>query len=165
MTRILSSFAIIVAALAIIAGGTYSFFQDQESKTGTFSAGDLNLDLENPAGSTPYVINNWAPGESKTFKMDVKNVGTVDLQIKSDDVVMSGNWANAGVDKDVKIVDVKYFNNAGDPFTPTDPAVILVGQKLTVEFTVKFIETDTNQSNLENDVYNGSVTIRATDVQ
>ncbi len=165
MTRILSSFAIIVAAAAIIAGGTYSFFQDSESVNGTFSAGDLNLALENPDGATPYTITDWAPGESRTFFLDVKNTGTVEMQIKSSDVVASGKWVRNDVDKYVKITDLKYYDNGGNLVTPSDPVKILAGERLRVKFTVTFEESGTDQSAFETDTYNGSVAIRATDVQ
>ncbi|MCD6178138.1 hypothetical protein J7K03_02730 [bacterium] len=78
--KILISLSIIGIVAAIAVGGTVAYFSDVEvSKGNTFSAGtlDLTVNNENPWTSTVFSISDVKPGDSGTAIIKLKNVGTL----------------------------------------------------------------------------------------
>lgn len=113
MIRILSSFAIITAAAAVIAGGTYSFFTDQETKNNnTFSAGTVKIDIANgeEEGSLPFDVDNMAPGDSEALLLTVSNVGSLPVVVNGD---ATGYWTFNQEDKYVTVTKIRYKNDSG----------------------------------------------------
>jgi spore coat-associated protein N len=63
--------------LSLVGGGTYAYFSDSATETGTFAAGTLDIDT-NP--SAMVTMNNIKPGDHmyRTFKLE--NNGTLDIK-------------------------------------------------------------------------------------
>ncbi len=79
-TKILISLSVIGAIAAIVIGGTIAYFSDTETSSGnTFSAGTLDLKVNDKEGSTvdKITITNAKPGDSGSYTWTAKNVGTV----------------------------------------------------------------------------------------
>lgn len=75
--------SLLVAATAIVIGGTSAFFSDSETSEGnTFAAGTLDLKINgndlNPS-STPLIsVSNLKPGDKDTVTVKISNDGNVD---------------------------------------------------------------------------------------
>jgi predicted ribosomally synthesized peptide with SipW-like signal peptide len=74
--------------MALVAGGTYAYFSDQQVSTGNvFSAGTLDVGLANTStpsstGNTTATfstVTNWAPGGTKTGTLFINNNGTLPI--------------------------------------------------------------------------------------
>jgi spore coat-associated protein N len=63
--------------LSLVGGGTFAYFSDSATETGTFAAGTLDIDT-NP--SAMVTMNNIKPGDHmyRTFKLE--NNGTLDIK-------------------------------------------------------------------------------------
>lgn len=72
---------ITIGVISIIAvGGTVAYFSDTETSSGnTFSAGtlDLEVDDQNPWTSTPFTIGDVKPGDSGSKTILLKNIGSL----------------------------------------------------------------------------------------
>lgn len=70
------SFMTAVLGVALIAGGTYAYFNDTEVGNSTFAAGTIDLSLNNPE-----IINveNIKPGDSMVRDFELHNDGTLDI--------------------------------------------------------------------------------------
>lgn len=94
MKKILISLSIIGAVAAIAVGGTIAYFSDTEISTGnTFTAGKLDLELNNYE-SAPINIANMAPGDADTATFRLTNTdGSLDgsLDIRLANLVQSEN--------------------------------------------------------------------------
>jgi predicted ribosomally synthesized peptide with SipW-like signal peptide len=84
MKKILISLMTLVLVLGLVGAGTMAYFSDTETSTGnTFTAGTLNLQLDDPDeedanGVTASWLNtNMAPGDSVSGWVDVVNAGTL----------------------------------------------------------------------------------------
>lgn len=166
MTRILTSFAIIVAAVAVIAGGTYALvFSDTETLNGsTLSAGTVGISFDSPQ-TIPFDIDGMLPGDVEELRLDIVNDGDVDAQIAMSDVVVSGSWSNGLGDKYIKVIDVKYKNGANwDPIS-TDPVIIGAGNTLKLKVYVEF-ENDSvdDQNAYMGETYTADLSVTATQV-
>lgn len=72
-----------LAAAAIVIGGTYAFFSDTETASGNlFSTGtiDIAVDDQNP-WEGQYEISDIKPGETGTVTFDVENVGSNPVKV------------------------------------------------------------------------------------
>lgn len=88
MRKTLASLTLIGLMAALIGAGSLAYFSDTETSTGnTFTAGTLDLKVEDKNGNLvdepldlywPAFINNMKPGDSEFWWIDVKNTGTVD---------------------------------------------------------------------------------------
>lgn len=88
MKRIMTSLVLIGLAASLIGVGSFAYFSDTETSTGnTFTAGTLDLKVEDKNGNLvdepldlywPAFINNMKPGDSAYWWIDIKNTGTVD---------------------------------------------------------------------------------------
>ena len=78
--RILISLAIIGAVSAIVVGVTTAYFSDTETSTGnTFSAGTLNLTMNDKDGeNVSFTFSNLKPGSQPKVKYILKNTGSID---------------------------------------------------------------------------------------
>lgn len=76
MKKIAISLGIIGVVAAIVIGATTAYFSDTETSTGnTFTAGTLDLTLEESDG-VPITLTNMAPGDSASGTITVQNSGT-----------------------------------------------------------------------------------------
>ena len=80
MRRILMSLIIIVLLCALIVGGIYALFTDTETSTdNTFSAGTLDLEVDdaNPWASVKINVSGMKPGDSGAVTCKLENIGTL----------------------------------------------------------------------------------------
>lgn len=78
--RILISLIVIGTIAAIVIGGTVAFFSDTETSTGnTFSAGTLNLTVNDKDGENVVLFNlsNLKPGDQPKGSYKIRNVGSI----------------------------------------------------------------------------------------
>lgn len=88
MKRILISLLIIGAIVAAVAGSTLAYFSDtRESVNNTFTTGTLTLQIANagqPYGNEAQATwvspGGWAPGETFTATVYLRNTGSVDAK-------------------------------------------------------------------------------------
>src|SRR3989344_6644363 len=86
--KILLSIASIAAAAALVVGATFAFFSDSEtSSDNLFQSGTLDLQLKdnnegftNGVSDTFVTPDNWAPGDTYTDFICLKNAGSIDIQ-------------------------------------------------------------------------------------
>lgn len=88
MRKTMTSLILIGLAAALVGVGSYAYFSDTETSTGnTFTAGTLDLKVEDMNGNLvdepldlywPAFINNMKPGDAEYWWIDVANTGTVD---------------------------------------------------------------------------------------
>ena len=79
-TKILLSLSVIGAVAAIVIGGTVAYFSDTETSTGnTFTAGTLNLTVNDKDGENVILFNlsNLRPGDQPKGKYTIKNIGSI----------------------------------------------------------------------------------------
>jgi predicted ribosomally synthesized peptide with SipW-like signal peptide len=83
--------AIGLVALAV-GWGTYSQFSDTETSTTTFSAGSLDLTINNKNGETvTFSASDLRPGDQPHYSLTLKNIGTIKGNLSiSNIVVVSG---------------------------------------------------------------------------
>lgn len=78
--KILISLSTIAAVAAIVIGGTVAYFSDTETSSGnTFTAGSLDLKVNDKEGSAvdKITITDAKPGDSGSYTWIAKNVGTI----------------------------------------------------------------------------------------
>ena len=83
--KILASLIIIGILGFALGWGTYSYFSDTETSTGnTFTAGTMDLKLSNDGTTWTDGVtatwtspSNWAPGETVTARLHIKNEGSI----------------------------------------------------------------------------------------
>jgi spore coat-associated protein N len=97
--------------LALISGGTYSFFNDKEVTTSTFEMGTLDLSV-NP--SSIVDIKNLIPGDFITKSFTLKNNGTVDIAkvlLKTEYTVTNKDGAPPNIEDLGKFIRVNFLFN------------------------------------------------------
>ncbi len=78
MKKILMSLLIIGAVAALIGGGVYAAFSDPEGATGdVFTAGSIDLKVNDAEWTTAISITDWKPGTASSSYV-FKNTGTLD---------------------------------------------------------------------------------------
>lgn len=88
MRKIALCLVLIGLAAALVGAGTFAYFSDTETSSGnTFTAGSLDLEIQNPDGTwvnDPNVdlgwsaaVNNLKPGDVEYIEIPVRNIGTV----------------------------------------------------------------------------------------
>ena len=105
MRKMLASLVLIGLAAALVGAGSLAYFSDVETSTGnTFTAGTLDLKVEDMNGNLvdepldlywPAFINNMKPGDSAYWWIDVSNTGTIDGRLTLSFLEFA---ENAGVD-------------------------------------------------------------------
>lgn len=115
-SRILLSAASIAAASALIIGATFAFFSDTETSTGnTLTAGTLNIEITDQNSDNLFenevLVTNWAPGEQRFVNFDVKNFGSLPVNLRG---FAAGTWGNSTLDSQnmVKVVQVERWDGA-----------------------------------------------------
>jgi len=90
---------LIIGVVSVSAGaGTWAYFSDTETSTGnTFTAGTLNLGETTEFTMT---VSPMAPGESITEWYNVSNAGTLDLNISSMMLTVTGQSDGSGATDD-----------------------------------------------------------------
>jgi spore coat-associated protein N len=95
-------FAVTLASVglgaALIGGGTFAYFSDQEKIENTFAAGTLDLAV-NP--TTVFNVSNMKPGDWANGYYEIKNSGSLDIQnvyLSTDYTVTDADGDNAGAD-------------------------------------------------------------------
>lgn len=79
--KILISLSVIGAVAAIAIGGTVAYFSDTETSTGnTFTAGTLNLTVDDQNNPLPvkFALADVYPTDSGNISYDIDNVGSID---------------------------------------------------------------------------------------
>ncbi len=115
-SKILLSAASIAAAGALVVGATFAYFSDTETSTANvFATGTLLLDITDQNSNDPFVSENlgtnWQPGEERLVNFDVKNTGTLPINIRG---FATGTWGSASLDTQnlVKVTQVARWNGA-----------------------------------------------------
>lgn len=189
MFGIIRSLFVIIAAVAVIGGGTYSYF----SATGTtapgiLSAGTLTVDIlkQNEASNFVFPAVSLVPGEETKVNFDVKNGGTANIPVNLRGLA-NGAWANTGfggVDDIVKVSKVERWDSTVGPsgswvtLSSTDPVTgifyysptgadtdlfaIPAGDKAQFQLTVKLDNTAGNM--YQGKAYNASITVQTKQV-
>lgn len=75
MIGILRSAFILIAAIAIIGGGTYSYFSTTDSASGTLATGEFGIHLRNQILTDPFTfsVTNILPNGTALVNFDVQN--------------------------------------------------------------------------------------------
>lgn len=92
MNKILVSLVAIGVAAAIGIGGTIAYFTAQTtSGENTFTAGTMKMDVlsQNTDAALDFDLTNWAPGDKTLVNFDVKNTGTLPMNIRG---FANGAW-------------------------------------------------------------------------
>lgn len=124
MIGILRSAFVLMAAIAIVGGGTYSYFSTTDPASGTLATGTLAINLLNQNEPTDFsfAVSNMMPGGTAFVNFDVQNNSTTGVQIRG---AAFGEWVgvtspNNGL---VGVVKVERYDGgwqtlAGDGSTP-----------------------------------------------
>lgn len=158
--RLVTSGLTIAASGALLVGATFAFFSATDTSTGnTLATGTLDLNITDQNSDDDFqdqVLGaNWQPGEERLVNFDVKNTGTLPMNIRG---FATGSWnftPSAG-DK-VSVTKVEAWNGSSwsslgtGPFTgyfyyspsATDTALYVVngGDRAQLQVTVKLDET------------------------
>lgn len=179
--RIVTSVLSIGTAGALLVGATFAFFTDTDNSTGnTLSTGTLEIDIVDQNSSDPFqaesLVTNWQPGEEKLVNFDVKNIGTLPVNLRG---FASGTWNDAGLDSEnrVKVVKVErydggwqtlmtnaagitgYFYDSSDGTSGGTLFDLAPGSRSQFQLTVKLDENAGN--NFQNKTFTASLQVEA----
>jgi len=123
-SKILLSVASIAAAAALVIGATFAFFSDTETSTGnTLGTGTLTIDILDQNADSDFgsetLGTNWQPGEERLVNFDVKNTGSLPINLRG---FATGSWnfsPSAG-DK-VSVTKVEAWNGSSWSTLATGP--------------------------------------------
>ncbi|MBI4037482.1 hypothetical protein HY382_00350 [Candidatus Curtissbacteria bacterium] len=128
-SRILLAAASILAAAALVVGATFAFFSDTEISTGnTFTAGTLEVDITDQNADTLFeseaIVGNWAPGDQSFVNFDVKNVGTLPVNLRG---FAAGSWGTNELDSQnmVRVVQVERWDGSSWVNIQSNPSGII----------------------------------------
>jgi len=179
--KIALSLLSIASALVIVGGATFAFFSDTKTSTeNTFAAGTLEVNITDQNADTLFeseaIVSNWAPGDQSFVNFDVKNVGTLPVNLRG---FATGTWGDSGLDSQnmVKVIQVERWdgsnwvnilsNSSGITgyfyWSPngTNTALYTVtsGDRAQLRLTVEF---DTNAGNdFQNQTFTSSLQVEA----
>ena len=179
--KIALSLLSIASALVIVGGATFAFFSDTKTSTeNTFAAGTLEVSITDQNADTLFeseaIVSNWAPGDQSFVNFDVKNVGTLPVNLRG---FATGTWGDSGLDSQnmVKVIQVERWdgsnwvnilsNSSGITgyfyWSPngTNTALYTVtsGDRAQLRLTVEF---DTNAGNdFQNQTFTSSLQVEA----
>jgi len=115
-SRILLGAASILAAIALITGATFAFFSDTETSTGnTFASGTLDVSITDQNSDDLFqgeaVVSDWKPGNQTFVNFDVKNVGSLPVNLRG---FAAGTWNVPALDSQnmVKVVQVERWDGS-----------------------------------------------------
>lgn len=114
MIGILRSAFMLVAAIAIVGGGTYSYFSTKDDSVGnTISTGSLSIDLRNQNTTDPllFSIPNLLPGGTALVNFDVQNNSATGVQIRG---AAFGEWVGVTSPNNalIKVVKIERWNGS-----------------------------------------------------
>ena len=179
--KIALSLLSIASALVIVGGATFAFFSDTKTSTeNTFAAGTLEVSITDQNADTLFeseaIVSNWAPGDQSFVNFDVKNVGSLPVNLRG---FATGTWGDSGLDSQnmVKVIQVERWdgsnwvnilsNSSGITgyfyWSPngTNTALYTVtsGDRAQLRLTVEF---DTNAGNdFQNQTFTSSLQVEA----
>src|SRR3989344_2122501 len=114
--KIALSLLSIASALVIVGGATFAFFSDTKTSTeNTFAAGTLEVSITDQNADTLFeseaIVSNWAPGDQSFVNFDVKNVGTLPVNLRG---FATGTWGDSGLDSQnmVKVIQVERWDGS-----------------------------------------------------
>ena len=114
--KIALSLLSIASALVIVGGATFAFFSDTKTSTeNTFAAGTLEVNITDQNADTLFeseaIVSNWAPGDQSFVNFDVKNVGTLPVNLRG---FATGTWGDSGLDSQnmVKVIQVERWDGS-----------------------------------------------------
>jgi hypothetical protein len=114
MKKILLSIATIALVSAVSVRATGAFFTGTKGSTNNkFTTGTLEINVLDQNLDSQFVnktlATNWLPGQEVLINFDVKNTGTVPLQLRG---YASGTWGNSTLDSldKVKVVKVERYD-------------------------------------------------------
>lgn len=107
--RIVGSVATIGAAGALLIGATFAYFSATDTSTGnTLSTGTLTVNITDQNADTDFqsesLGSNWQPGEEKLVNFDVKNTGSLPVNLRG---FATGTWGNSSLDSQNKVYVTK----------------------------------------------------------
>lgn len=124
MIGILRSAFVLVAAIAIVGGGTYSYFSTTDDAIGTLATGELNINLLNQNETTDFsfTVTNMLPGGTALVNFDVKNNSSTGIQLRG---AAFGEWSGVASPNNalMSVVKVERYDGgwvtiAGNGTTP-----------------------------------------------
>ncbi len=165
--KIVTSVLSIGTAGALLVGATFAFFSATDTSTNnTITTGTLNLSITDQNADTDFeseaLGSNWQPGESKLVNFDVKNTGTLPINIRG---FATGAWSLGSLDPQnkVKVTDVArwngtsfvsilnvpsgitgYFYDTNDGLSTGTPFVLNTGDRAQYQLTVELDSTAGN---------------------
>ena len=114
--KIALSLLSIASALVIVGGATFAFFSDTKTSTeNTFAAGTLEVSITDQNADTLFeseaIVSNWAPGDQSFVNFDVKNVGSLPVNLRG---FATGTWGDSGLDSQdmVKVIQVERWDGS-----------------------------------------------------
>ena len=114
--KIALSLLSIASALVIVGGATFAFFSDTKTSTeNTFAAGTLEVNITDQNADTLFeseaIVSNWAPGDQSFVNFDVKNVGSLPVNLRG---FATGTWGDSGLDSQnmVKVIQVERWDGS-----------------------------------------------------
>lgn len=127
MGGIIRSVFIVLAAVAIVGVGTYSFFSTTDTASGnTITAGTLSIDLLNQNTVVPlsFALANVLPGQEVLVNFDVKNTSVASgVQLRG---AAFGAWdsVTGGDNTLFKVTKVERWNGSGWTTLASNPSGI-----------------------------------------
>jgi len=111
MSRIITSVAIIIAVAAVAVGATTAYFTSSDTTSNnTFTAGTLEISLDQTMQTISPVISNWAPGQETSVRFNVDNTGSLPVHLRA---FALGSWNEAALDDDmVKVIKAEYYKES-----------------------------------------------------
>ena len=132
--KIIISLSVIGAIAAIAIGGTMAYFSDTENSNGnTFTAGTLNLTVDDQNNPLPvkFALSNLKPTDSGNISYNIDNVGSIDGYLNLQNITVANtegtdpesetNTAEPGelgshINVSVKIGATEIYNGSLDGF-------------------------------------------------
>lgn len=188
MLGILRSLIVIAAAAAVVGGGTYSYFSDIDTASGSISAGTLTVDLlnQNQESDLTFALSNMFPGDTQLVNFDVKNTssGPVGVHLRG---AASGSWSGVvSPDNDlVKVTKVERWDSGSSSWdeimsNPSgitgifydsdngldDPAGVLfvTGQNERAQFRLTVKLDESTGDDYQGKTYNATITVQGKQV-
>jgi len=165
--KIIMSGISIIASLVLLSGATLAYFTANASSEGnTFAAGEMNIDIRDQNLNTAFVnellATGWQPGDETLVEFDVRNRGTLPINLSG---LATGTWGQSELDSQdkVKVVKVERWNGSSWETLKNDSGgisgvfyytsngnpggtqfAVAPGERAQLRLTVKFVETAGN---------------------
>ena len=123
--RLVTSGLTIAAAGALLVGATFAFFSATDTSTeNTLATGTLFLNIQDQNGADDFQAEtlgtNWQPGETRLVNFDVKNTGSLPMNIRG---FATGTWSFPLLDSQnkVSVTKVEAWNGSSWVTLATGP--------------------------------------------